>query len=122
MEELCWNNIDEEFNTTIEFENDVERTLWRIELITLILLPRMRLRGRPVRTGDGWRLNVVCGYHNHDVAENLEGHAYVGRLNVDALSLLNDMTKNMVKPKNILLTLKDHDKDNVTTIKQIYNA
>ncbi|KAJ1417950.1 FAR1 DNA-binding domain [Sesbania bispinosa] len=28
-----------------------------------------RLRGRPVRTGDGWRLNVVCGYHNHDVAE-----------------------------------------------------
>ncbi|KAJ1401470.1 FAR1 DNA-binding domain [Sesbania bispinosa] len=42
-----------------------------------------RLRGRPVHTGDGWRLNVVCGYHNHDVAENLEGHAYAGRLTTD---------------------------------------
>ncbi|KAJ1390985.1 OTU domain [Sesbania bispinosa] len=81
-----------------------------------------RLRGRPVSTGDGWRLNVVCGYHNHEVAENLEGHAYAGRLNVDELSLVNDMTKNMVKPRNILLTLKEHNKDNVTTIKQIYNA
>ncbi|KAJ1439897.1 MULE transposase domain [Sesbania bispinosa] len=73
-------------------------------------------------TGDGWRLNVVCGYHNHDVAENFEGHAYARRLTTDELSLLNDMTKNMVKPRNILLTLKDHNKDNVTTIKQIYNA
>ncbi|KAJ1411502.1 protein FAR-RED ELONGATED HYPOCOTYL 3-like [Sesbania bispinosa] len=80
------------------------------------------LRGRPVSTGDGWRLNVVCGYHNHEVAENLEGHAYAGRLNFDELSLVNDMTKNMVKPRNILLTLKEHNKDNVTTIKQIYNA
>ncbi|KAJ1424217.1 putative ADP-glucose phosphorylase-like [Sesbania bispinosa] len=53
------------------------------------------LRGRPVLTGDGWRLNVVCGYHNHDVVENLEGHVYVGRLNADELSLVNDMTKNM---------------------------
>ncbi|KAJ1375375.1 MULE transposase domain [Sesbania bispinosa] len=81
-----------------------------------------RLRGKPVHVGDGWRLNVVCGYHNHDVAENLEGHAYAGRLTTNELSLLNDMTKNMVKPRNILLTLKDHNKDNVTTIKQIYNA
>ncbi|KAJ1391326.1 putative ADP-glucose phosphorylase-like [Sesbania bispinosa] len=64
-----------------------------------------RLKGRPVRTGNGWRLIVVCGYHYHDVEENLEGHAYVGLLNVDELFLLNNMTKNMVKPRNILLTL-----------------
>ncbi|KAJ1434374.1 MULE transposase domain [Sesbania bispinosa] len=57
-----------------------------------------------------------------NVTENLEGHAYASRLTTDELSLLNDMTKNMVKPRNILLTLKDHNKDNVTTIKQIYNA
>ncbi|KAJ1385327.1 OTU domain [Sesbania bispinosa] len=81
-----------------------------------------RLRGRLVSTGDGWRLNVVYGYHNHEVAENLEGHAYAGHLNVDELSLVNDMTQNMVKPRNISLTLKEHNKDNVTTIKQIYNA
>ncbi|KAJ1391177.1 MULE transposase domain [Sesbania bispinosa] len=59
-----------------------------------------RLRGIQVHTGDGWRLNVVCGYHNHDVAENLEGHAYACRLNADELSLLNDMTKNMLMETN----------------------
>ncbi|KAH1255271.1 hypothetical protein GmHk_04G011479 [Glycine max] len=32
------------------------------------------------------------------------------------------MTKSMVKPKNILLTLKEHNADSYTTIKQIYNA
>ncbi|KAJ1422675.1 MULE transposase domain [Sesbania bispinosa] len=45
-----------------------------------------------------------------NVTGNLEGHAYAGRLTTDELSLLNDMTKNMVKPRNILLTLKDHNK------------
>ncbi|RXY49764.1 hypothetical protein DD573_29850 [Klebsiella pneumoniae] len=32
------------------------------------------------------------------------------------------MTKSMVKSKNILLTLKEHNADSYTTIKQIYNA
>ena len=32
------------------------------------------------------------------------------------------MTKLMVKPRNILLTLKEHNANNYTTIKQIYNA
>ncbi|KAJ1410427.1 FAR1 DNA-binding domain [Sesbania bispinosa] len=77
-----------------------------------------RLRGIPLANGGGWKLNVVCGVHNHDVAENLEGHPYVGRLTVEEKSLLEDMTKNMVKPKSILLTLKDQNEHNVTTIKQ----
>ncbi|KAJ1406207.1 Protein FAR1-RELATED SEQUENCE 11 [Sesbania bispinosa] len=76
-----------------------------------------RLRGRALANGGGWKLNVVSGVHNHDVAENLEGHPYAGRLTVEK-SLLEDMTKNMVKPRSILLTLKDHNKHNVTTIKQ----
>ena len=33
-----------------------------------------------------------------------------------------DMMKSMVKPRNILLTLKEHNDSNYTTIKQIYNA
>ncbi|KAJ1407159.1 MULE transposase domain [Sesbania bispinosa] len=69
------------------------------------------LRGRPLHTDGRWRLNVVCGLHNHDVAENLEGQAYVGRLSAREMSLLNG-----------LLTLKNHNKDNVTTIKQVYNV
>ncbi|KAH1194020.1 hypothetical protein GmHk_19G054918 [Glycine max] len=32
------------------------------------------------------------------------------------------MTKSMVKPRNILLTLKEHNANSCTTIKQIYNA
>jgi len=32
------------------------------------------------------------------------------------------MTKSMVKPRNILLTLKEHNVNSYTTIKQIYNA
>jgi len=32
------------------------------------------------------------------------------------------MTKSMVKPRNILLTLKEHNANSYTTIKQIYNA
>ncbi|KAJ1406826.1 MULE transposase domain [Sesbania bispinosa] len=81
-----------------------------------------RLRGRPLANGVGWKLNVVCGVYNHEVAESLEGHPYAGRLTVEEKSLLEDMTKNMVKPRSILLTLKDHNVHNVTTIKQIYNA
>ncbi|KAJ1419479.1 TRASH domain [Sesbania bispinosa] len=80
-----------------------------------------RLSGRPLANGGGWKLNAVCGVHNHDVAENLEGHPYVGRLSVEEKSLLEDMTKNMMKPGSILLTLKDHNDHNVTTIKQYVN-
>ena len=32
------------------------------------------------------------------------------------------MTKNMVKPRNILMTFRDHNEESLTTIKQIYNA
>ena len=35
---------------------------------------------------------------------------------------MGDMTKSMVKPKNILLTLKEHNAKNSTTMKQVYNA
>ncbi|KAJ1380945.1 OTU domain [Sesbania bispinosa] len=83
---------------------------------------KIKLRGRPLAKGVGWKLNVVCGVYNHEVAENLEGHPYAGRLTVEEKSLLEDMTKNMVKPRSILLTLKDHDVHNVTTIKQNMKA
>ncbi|KAJ1400893.1 hypothetical protein SESBI_29192 [Sesbania bispinosa] len=83
---------------------------------------KIKLRGRPLAKGVGWKLIVVCGVHNHEVAENLEGYPYAGRLTVEEKSLLEDMTKNMVKPRSILLTLKDHNVHNVTTIKQNVKA
>ena len=36
--------------------------------------------------------------------------------------MLVDMTKSMVKTDNILHTLKKNNEDNMTTIKQVYNA
>jgi len=49
-------------------------------------------------------------------------HMWMGRLTNDEKSMLVDMTKTLVKLRNILLTLKEHNEKNVTTIKQVYNA
>ncbi|XP_073225793.1 uncharacterized protein [Cicer arietinum] len=81
-----------------------------------------RLRGTPSNVGDGWYLHVVCGMHNHKLAKKLIGHAFLGRLSHEEKIVLGDMTKNMIKPRNILMTIKDHNVTSLTTIKQVYNA
>ncbi|KAH1203128.1 hypothetical protein GmHk_17G049444 [Glycine max] len=81
-----------------------------------------RLRGKPVHGGDGWMVKLICGIHNHELAKSLVGHPYVGRLTKDEKKIIADMTKSMVKSKNILLTLKEHNANSCTTINQIYNA
>ncbi|XP_052209388.1 PKS-NRPS hybrid synthetase cheA-like [Diospyros lotus] len=73
-------------------------------------------------SNEHWKLKVVCGLHNHAAATQLEGHSYAGRLTEKEKEILKIMSKNHVKPKNILMTLKAEDKKNVTTIKSIYNA
>ena len=50
------------------------------------------------------------------------GHPYASRFTCSENSMLMDMTDNSVKPKNILLTMKENNEKNVTTIKQVYNA
>ena len=80
------------------------------------------MKGRPLKTGEGWVLRVLCGSHNHDVAETLVNHQYVGHLTCNEKTILTNMTKSMVKPKNILHTLKEHNDKNVTTIEQVYIA
>ncbi|KAL5142095.1 hypothetical protein HKD37_09G025334 [Glycine soja] len=69
-----------------------------------------RLRGRPLKNSEGWVVRVLCGSYNHDVTETLVEHPY---------TMFVDMTKSKVKPKNILLTLKEHNEKNVTTIRQV---
>ena len=49
-------------------------------------------------------------------------HQYVGHLTCNEKTILTNMTKSMVKPKNILQTLKEHNDKNVTTIEQVYIA
>ena len=67
-------------------------------------------------------MKLMCGIHNHELAKSLVGHSYVGRLTKVEKTLIIDMTKSMVKPRNILLTLKEYNTNSFTTIKQIYNA
>ena len=83
---------------------------------------RFKLRGKPVVRGQGWMVKLIYGIHNHELAKSLVGHPYVGRLSKAEKTLIADMTKSMVKPRNILLTLKEHNVDSCTTIKQIYNT
>ncbi|KAH1257260.1 Protein FAR1-RELATED SEQUENCE 5 [Glycine max] len=81
-----------------------------------------KLRCKPVVGGEGWMVKLICGVHNHELAKSLVGHPYAGRLTKAEKTLIADMTKSMVKPRNILLTLKEHNANSCTTIKQIYNA
>ena len=79
-----------------------------------------RLRGRPY-ANEGWILIVICGKHNHERAVTLKGRPYPRRLKPIEKTVVADMTKNNVKPGSILLALKEHDPDNVSTIQTIYN-
>ncbi|XP_034218932.1 uncharacterized protein LOC117630298 [Prunus dulcis] len=45
-----------------------------------------------------------------------------GRLSEEENALLVDMSKSLVKSRDILVTLKDRDAMNVSTMKTIYNA
>ncbi|KAL5168091.1 Protein FAR1-RELATED SEQUENCE 5 [Glycine soja] len=77
---------------------------------------------RSVHGGGDWMVKLICGIHNHELVKTLVGHPYAGRLTNDEKNIIADMTKSNVKPRNILLTLKEHNANNCTTIKQIYNA
>ncbi|KAH1242445.1 PKS-NRPS hybrid synthetase [Glycine max] len=81
-----------------------------------------KLRCKPVVGGEGWMVKLIYGVHNHELAKSLVGHPYVGQLTKAEKTLISDMTKSMVKPRNIMLTLKEHNANSCTTIKQIYNA
>ncbi|XP_028052880.1 uncharacterized protein LOC114257323 [Camellia sinensis] len=67
------------------------------------------MRAHRFTTHNEWTLTVVCGLHNHPPAEHLEGHSYARRLSKDEKALLMDMSKSMVRPKEILVTLKQRD-------------
>ncbi|KAH6801481.1 hypothetical protein C2S52_001945 [Perilla frutescens var. hirtella] len=80
------------------------------------------LQGVKLEKDDEWLIKVVCGSHNHRPIEQFEGHSFVGRLNKEEDTLLFDMTKNMIKPRNILMAIKDKNSRNATTMKTIYNV
>ncbi|XP_034202744.1 uncharacterized protein LOC117617474 [Prunus dulcis] len=80
------------------------------------------LKGVNIGDGDDWKLEVVYGVHNHPISEYLQGNSFVGQLSEEENALLVDMFKSLVKPRDILVTIKDRDAMNVSTMKTIYNA
>jgi len=83
-----------------------------------------KLEGNFVRNGECLALKVICGSHNIEMAETLVGHTYVGKLKLNEHFKVVDMTKSLVRSTNILFTLKENNKDNVTItkIKQVFNT
>ena len=84
-----------------------------------------KFREKSVVGGQGWMMKLMCGSHNYELVKSLVGlvgHPYVDRLTKDEKTIIIDMTKSMVKPRNILLTLKEHNANSCTTIKQVYNT
>ncbi|KAH1216605.1 hypothetical protein GmHk_13G037446 [Glycine max] len=76
--------------------------------------------GRFVRN-IGCRFPVECGFHNHKLMEILLGYSYASRLSSEKKTMVNQLTKNMVKSGQMLLTIKDQNQTNLNTIKIIYN-
>ncbi|GAU33210.1 hypothetical protein TSUD_144710 [Trifolium subterraneum] len=81
-----------------------------------------RLRGYYAKETKLWHMTVVNGIHNHELDTELEGHLVAGRLKPEETLLVNEMTKNLVRPRNILSTLKERDPENTMSSKQCYNA
>ncbi|XP_028201811.1 uncharacterized protein LOC114385990 [Glycine soja] len=80
-----------------------------------------KICGKPVHGSEGWTVKLISGIHNHELAKTLVGHPYAGRLTDDEKNIIADKTKSNVKPRNILLTLNEHNANSCTAIKQIYN-
>ena len=81
-----------------------------------------QLEGKYSKEYNHWMLKVICDEHNHPPAQHLEGHPFARRLSVDETRLVADLTRKNVTPRNILSTLKEQNKNNVSVIKTVYNA
>ncbi|KAH1209841.1 hypothetical protein HKD37_15G043182 [Glycine soja] len=114
MDEDQWmydSMISEEVEINVENEEDAG-----VKVDCSDAFNTSKLRVKPVLGRDGWMVKLICGIHNHEMAKSLVGHPYAGRLTKDEKTVVADMTKSMVKPRNILLTLKEHNDNNQTNL------
>ncbi|GKC37185.1 PKS-NRPS hybrid synthetase, partial [Tanacetum coccineum] len=74
------------------------------------------------KTYDIWRLRVHRDEHNHPLASTLEGHPYAMRLEDDEFHLVEELSKYNVQPRYILSTIKERNPDNVSSVRNVYNA
>ncbi|XP_056697882.1 uncharacterized protein [Spinacia oleracea] len=71
--------------------------------------------------GGTWKLLVNDGNHNHDFPAYNVGHSIISRLTNDEKNKTKKMTRAHVTPSQILVSIKNESKENLTTVKQIYN-
>ncbi|XP_076930725.1 uncharacterized protein LOC143595642 [Bidens hawaiensis] len=81
-----------------------------------------QLVGKYWKTYDVWTLTVICEKHNHEPSPYMKDHPYAMRLSANETRLVFDLSRKNVKPQDILSTLKEQSKNNVSSIKTIYNA
>lgn len=68
-------------------------------------------------TTENVTLACTCAFTTTIRGTYLECYSYVGRLTPEEMSLLSDMTKNMVKPRSVLGTFKYNNPKSHTTIR-----
>ena len=81
-----------------------------------------QLVGKYSLTHDYWTVKVICDKHNHEPAEDMEGHPYAMRLTENEIRLVEDSSRKNVQPRDILSILKKQNPENVSTLRTIYNA
>ncbi|XP_056685621.1 PKS-NRPS hybrid synthetase cheA-like [Spinacia oleracea] len=71
--------------------------------------------------GGTWRLLINDGNHNHDFPAYNVGRSIISRLTMDEKNKTKEMTRAHVTPSQILVSIKNENKENLTRVKQIYN-
>ncbi|KAK9927751.1 hypothetical protein M0R45_024920 [Rubus argutus] len=81
-----------------------------------------RLKGKKLAADDDWQLIVVVGVHNHAAGYSEQGHSFAGRLSQEERSLLMELSKRLLQPREILAILKEENAHCKSTLRTIYNA
>ena len=69
----------------------------------------------------GWKINVICGEHNHEPATFLEGHPFAKRLTDEQKQFVLDKYRQNIAPRDILAELKKRWPNNVSTKETVYD-
>ena len=73
------------------------------------------------KTCTGWKVNVICGEHNHESAIFLEGHPFVKKLTDEEKQYVKEAYSQNIAPRDILAKLKKMNPNNVSTKETIYD-
>lgn len=68
-----------------------------------------------------WVLSVVCGEHNHMLADSFHGHAIIGRMTPEEQLMVRRLGQIFVPPSGIVAQLQAFFPGNVTSSKQVSN-